>query len=235
MKKLYSAINLNYIITGFLLVITLQGYAIDKFPVIYINHKTDKAEELAAHEIRKYIYQRSGEFLSITEWNENSSIKGDAIIVGNLSKLIKLNKYKVPKLEHDAYILKTISSREGKKLLICGGSPIGTLYAAYHFAEQLGIGFFLDGDVIPDKQVPFVLPDLDIKQTPLFDIRGIQPFHDFPEGPDWWSNDDYKAIIAQLPKLGMNFIGFHTYPEGGVGPEPMVWIGSPWDIGKNGQ
>ena len=50
--------------------------------------------------------------------------------------------------------------------------------------------------------------------------RGIQPFHDFPEGPDWWNADDYKAILGQLPKLRMNFFGLHTYPEGGVGPEP---------------
>ncbi|UCG48882.1 MAG: hypothetical protein JSU94_03690, partial [Phycisphaerales bacterium] len=69
---------------------------------------------------------------------------------------------------------------------------------------------------------------------PLFDIRGIQPFHDFPEGPDWWNADDYKAVIAQLPKLRMNFIGFHTYPEGGVGPEPLTWIGLPEDINPDG-
>jgi hypothetical protein len=25
---------------------------------------------------------------------------------------------------------------------------------------------------------------------PLFEIRGIQPFHDFQEGPDSWNQDD---------------------------------------------
>jgi len=58
------------------------------------------------------------------------------------------------------------------------------------------------------------------------------PFHDFPEGPDWWNEGDYKAIIGQLPKMKMNFIGFHTYPDrlnfNGQGPkaEPFVWIGN---------
>ena len=56
--------------------------------------------------------------------------------------------------------------------------------------------------------------NLDETGKPLFDLRGIQPFHDFPEGPDWWNRDDYKAILGQLPKLGMNFFGLHTYPEG---------------------
>ena len=43
-------------------------------------------------------------------------------------------------------------------------------------------------------------------------LRGIQPFHDFPEGPDWWNIDGYKAVLAQLPKMRMNFFGLHTYP-----------------------
>ena len=30
--------------------------------------------------------------------------------------------------------------------------------------------------------------------------------------------------------MGMNFFGLHTYPEGGVGPEPLVWIGPPSEI-----
>ena len=45
---------------------------------------------------------------------------------------------------------------------------------------------------------------------PLFALRGIQPFHDFPEGPDWWNRDQYLAMIGQLPKLRMNFFGLHT-------------------------
>ena len=69
---------------------------------------------------------------------------------------------------------------------------------------------------------------------PLFDRRGIQPFHDFPEGPDWWGAEAYKAILAQLPKLRMNFFGLHTYPEGGVGPEPLTWIGPPGELNDDG-
>jgi len=64
------------------------------------------------------------------------------------------------------------------------------------------------------------------------------PFHDFPEGPDWWDLNDYKAIIGQLPKMGMNFIGFHTYPEstsqGSYKAEPLVWIGLEEDVNDDG-
>ncbi len=54
----------------------------------------------------------------------------------------------------------------------------------------------------------------------------------FPRVPTGWGQEEYKAILAQLPKLGMNWIGFHCYPESGVGPEPLVWIGLPEDIGE---
>ena len=33
----------------------------------------------------------------------------------------------------------------------------------------------------------------------------------------------------------MNFFGLHTYPEGGVGPEPLTWIGVPGDVGPEGK
>jgi len=32
----------------------------------------------------------------------------------------------------------------------------------------------------------------------------------------------------------MNFFGLHTYPQGGVGPEPAVWIGMPGDFNEDG-
>jgi hypothetical protein len=233
MKKSY--LKINQIVTGLLIVFALQGCVKKPASVIYINKEADGTEELAAYEIRKYFYLRTGELLPILEWNENKPINDYAIIVGSLVQLMKFSEYKIPELSSDAFILKTYSSPEGKKLLIFGGSNIGTLYAAYYLAEQLGVGFYLEGDIIPDEQIPFIFPELDIKQSALFSIRGIQPFHDFPEGPDWWSIDDYKSIIAQLPKLRMNFIGFHTYPEGGVGPEPMVWIGLPSNIDSYGK
>ena len=135
----------------------------------------------------------------------------------------------------EQYVVKSLTQGDRKTILLVGGDGVGTLYAAYQFAEQLGVRFYLHGDVIPDQRMTWELPDLDQTGKPLFKTRGIQPFHDFPEGPDWWDAEDYKAIFAQLPKLRMNFFGLHTYPEGGVGPEPTVWIGSPSEVGKDGQ
>ena len=169
--------------------------------------------KLAAKEIRRYVYLRSGKLLPVAESGNGIALKID------------------PSLEPQQYRLKTAAGT----LTISGGSDVGVLYGAYAFVGKLGVRFYLHGDVVPDGNIPFAIPQLDETCKPLFETRGIQPFHDFPEGPDWWNTDDYLAYVSQLAKLRMNFIGLHCYPEGGAGPEPLVWIGSMNDVDEKGK
>ena len=115
-------------------------------------------------------------------------------------------------LGQEQYRLRTRPENGRKVLGITGGSDLAVLYGAYAFAEKLGVRFQLDGDVLPDARIALALPQLDETHAPLFALRGIQPFHDFPEGPDWWNADDYKTYCTQMAKLRMNFIGLHCYP-----------------------
>jgi hypothetical protein len=219
--------------------------------------KASFAERLAAREIRRYLYLRTGELPGIFETDRLSTgelrpvigdqkkqpSEGSLIIVAQKDRplvkgLTEENeglKSSVVSVEPQQYQLKAFNIGLRRAVVIAGGDETGTLYGAYRFIEHFGVRFYLHGDTIPDKQIPFSLPDQDERGEPLFELRGIQPFHDFPEGPDWWSTDDYKAIIAQLAKLRMNFIGLHTYPEGGYGPEPTVWIGLPEDVEPDGK
>ncbi len=196
--------------------------------MIILPENAGPTEWLAAKEIRKYVYQRCDVLAGIQE-----GLKGKArgrVIVLDLDIL----------LEDQEFRLKTYQSINSRVLRINGGSSQAILYGAYEFAEQLGVRFYLHGDVIPDEKIPFRLPDLNLQKKPLFATRGILPFHDFPEGPDWWNENDYKAVIAQLPKLKMNFIGLHTYPWrtdfNGEGPkaEPLVWIGRKEEVNADG-
>ena len=141
---------------------------------------------------------------------------------------------RISALNREAYLLHTISGGGRTVVVVAGGDGAGVLYGAYRFAERMGMAFALDGDVVPDARVPFAIPTLAETAAPLFTLRGIQPFHDFPEGPDWWNTDDYLAIISQLPKMGMNFFGLHTYPEGAPNAEPTVWIGREGEWGRQG-
>lgn len=191
-------------------------------PVIQISSNASALEQLAAKEIRRFVYQRTDELLVISQEtaDNNTAIK------------LEIDH----QLEEQEFKLKT----NGNILTISGGSPQALLYGAYEFAEQLGVRFYMHGDVIPDEKIAFSMPQMDIQDKPLFRLRGIQPFHDFPEGPDWWNEQDYKAIIAQLAKMKMNFVGFHTYPErtgfdgDGYKAEPLVWIGKKEDVNEDG-
>ncbi len=197
-------------------------------------------EALAAREVRRYVYLRTGKLLPIGTVGKVLPEGGEAIVVSRSDRLIVRNLLadsglasSLAGLGEQSYLLKTIRRGGDKVMLLVGGDDVGTLYAAYRFAEKLGVRFYLHGDVIPDSRIALELPDMDEQGKPLFGLRGIQPFHDFPEGPDWWKLDDYEAIISQLPKLRMNFIALHTYPEGGPNAEPTVWIGLPSDVGED--
>jgi hypothetical protein len=172
--------------------------------------------KLAAKELRRYVWLRTGEWLPIATVGTGIALKID------------------PALGAQQYRLKS----DGGALTISGGSEVAVLYGAYAFAEKLGVRFYLHGDVIPDRKIPFAIPGLDETRQPLFATRGLQPFHDFMEGPDWWDADDYKAYLAQMAKLKLNFIGLHSYPWykpwRHVPPEPGVWIGLPEDVDAQG-
>jgi len=231
-------------------------------PVILYPQGSDLKVELAAREVRRYFYLRTGELLPIQVYSSQilprkiiwMMVKGQQAPAG----LVQADQlYEINALSAEAYLLSNsfvipanagTPSRYQKpskagtpspttkadRLIIIGGSPQGTLYGAYAFAEKLGVRFYLHGDVIPDIRIKPEIPAIEESGTPLFETRGIQPFHDFPEGPDWWTLQDYKAYFAQMVKMKMNFFGLHTYPEGGVGPEPLVWIGTKDQLNEDG-
>jgi hypothetical protein len=163
--------------------------------------------KLAAKEIRRYVYLRTSELLPLAETGQGITLQVDSA------------------LSPHSYRLKS----EGNALTISGGSDVAVLYGAYAFAEKLGVRFYLDGDVIPDERIPFAIPQLNETRAPLFETRGVLPFHDFPEGPDWWTTDDYRACVEQLAKLRMNFLGMHGYNW-----EPLVWRGVAEDVAEDG-
>ncbi len=212
----------------------------DNYSTIIVPDEATSQELLAAKEVRRYVYQRTGQMLSITHSGTLISDGTDLIVLARKDRPIIKNfnnedlNMAVSKLSDQEFLLRTFEHHNTRITILCGGDEIGTLYAAYRLVEYLGVRFYLHGDVIPDERIQLNL-DLDEINKPLFVTRGIQPFHDFPEGPDWWRDDDYKAILAQLPKLKMNFFGLHTYPEGNVGPEPTVWIGLKQDLSENGE
>ena len=200
------------------------------------------AEQLAAQEVRRYLYLRTGHLLEVRPAGARLTGADAAVVVATQGSPVVKALLATPGVPASAasplgpedFWLRTLKVGRREVWLITGGSDVATLYGAYRFAELLGVRFYLHGDVVPDARLVGGIPVMDEKSSPLFAVRGIQPFHDFPEGPDWWNTDDYRAIIGQLPKLRMNFIGLHTYPEGAPHAEPTVWIGPAGEFGADG-
>ncbi|MGQ9649198.1 MAG: malectin domain-containing carbohydrate-binding protein [Phycisphaerae bacterium] len=228
--------------------IVLLALAVSPHPSVWgqeqlaIRHATDASmpEVLAARELRRYLYLRTGTLPRI-EATAKAELAGQVLIVGSKDRpLVAESALKadlgadVAGLKSQQYLLCSIDRDGERTILIAGGDPIGALYGAYRFIECLGVQFYMHGDVVPDEPMTGSLPSVDIAGRPLFELRGLQPFHDFPEGPDWWNTDEYKSVLSQMTKMGMNFFGLHTYPEGGVGPEPVVWIGMAEDVADDG-
>lgn len=208
--------------------------------VIALPGEASPIESLAAREVRRFFYQRTGVLLPFLPVDHDEQIAGGAIVIGRKDRAHVLaaagsSALNLRAMGPQEYLLRTTVTGSRKALLVAGGDDAGTLYAAYRFAEHLGVHFYLHGDVIPDERIPPRLDAIDEIGKPFFAIRGILPFHDFPEGPDWWDRDEYLAIVGQLPKLRMNFIGLHCYPENRPQAEPLVWIGLPEDQGEHGE
>jgi hypothetical protein len=122
----------------------------------------------------------------------------------------------------DSHLLHTLSNGA---IVCAGASATSTLYAVYSLAEELGAGFYLDGDVLPkaDAGKLDALRARGVRRmfASRFGQRGLQPYNNFEVGPDWWQLENYKATATQMTKLKMNVWGFHNYPL----REPMVWVG----------
>ena len=117
-------------------------------------------EKLAAKEVRRYIYLRTGKLLPIVA-SDADAPAGSLIVVGTKDRLLettaspdaKLAKViaEVKPLAPQQFLLRTFDRGDRTVLLVGGGDPVGTLYGAYRLAEHLGARFYMHGDVLPDE------------------------------------------------------------------------------------
>ena len=203
------------------------GYGHSAAPeIIAVRQHPQVLESLAAQEVRRYVYLRTGKLMQVKQ----GATGGDRIVVACKTGPLcgKLGR----DLEPQQFLLKSDTVDGHRVWWVIGGDETGTLYGAYRFAEKLGVRFGIDEDILPDEPLGGDLPEMNETGRPRFPLRGLQPFHDFSVGPDWWNADDYKNILSQMAKLRMNFIGLHSYPSWNpsAGPEANVWIGPPEDV-----
>ena len=162
----------------------------------------------------------------------------DAFILQHLSNNESANA-NTPGAAARASAAMTTAATTTATLCLVGATPLATLYAAYELVSRMGAHFSLNGDALPPANADVRLPRFHLNGSgttgdgdggvgrttgaggrnfgggglvaaPLYADRGLQPFHDFPMGPDWWQPEFWKALASQMAKLRFNFWGFHT-------------------------
>jgi hypothetical protein len=228
--------------------------------LIIVGTNASPMEQYAAKELQRYIYQLSGAWLDVKpgvqEINEPSFVIGQLQTNSMLQKLAAGGSLKVSTTDPgpQGYVLKKLMINGRTVIAIAGSDDVGCLYGVYGLlADYYHIGFFLGGDVLPDKKSPLTWPDVDERKTPAMYIRGFLPWTNFPQSATSYSWEDWKFIIDQMAKMRLNFIHIHNY-NGELGHNEMyhnftykgftsrvwmptarsghAWAGPGWDVNK---
>jgi hypothetical protein len=184
-------------------------------------------EQYAARELQRYLYQVSGSFLAIETAKPDGTLSGQVFLLGTresnplIARLAEEAQIQISASDPgpQSYVLKKVgqASRLPKSnateiLVIAGSDEVGCLYGVYGLLEDhYGIGFYLGGDVLPEKKTPLKLPYVDERRKPAVAIRGLLPWTNFPQSATSYSWQDWKFILDQMAKMRMNFLHIHNY------------------------
>lgn len=120
-----------------------------------------------------------------------------------------------PKIGAQGIVLR--STKEG--LIVGGGSPSATVWAASELAGRFGVRHLLQGDVMPIEKPAFKLDGFDIVVEPRFAKRGWSMFNGSATGGESWDKPAHVALLRQLVKLKFTHV---LIPSGKSPVKPMA-------------
>lgn len=165
-------------------------------------------ERLAAAEVQRYLAHLCG---TVPPLRDSLPEDDPAVLIGGVAeRYARAAGLGVPTEQQEITIHTT---REGgdARYFIMGGSPAATQWAAYRLLETLGCGFYLGGDALPEADPQRTIGDVNLRERPVFAVRGTLPWYNFLNGPTAWNPNDHRRFYDQLAKQGANFVGYHSY------------------------
>lgn len=208
--------------TLFLIASRLAGADLDlSKATIYTQLGASPSDLRAAEDLRVHLSKMSG--LEIKHKPNVQSVTGIAIIVGQGPIAEKqFPEIKWPALGMEEVVLKT----KGNLLMVAGGKPRGTLYAANRLLHRLGVRWWTPwATTVPNKKP--VVPTLNVREAPAFEYRDLYWFHAFDA--DWAVhnyNNGFNTKVDVTRGGRIEYEGFvHTFygyasPEKFFGPNP---------------
>ena len=194
---------------------------------ILVGAQASELEQYAAKELQRYLYQLSGTLLKIRsgerEIGKPSFVIGTVESSPILHKLVSAKMLLVNSSDPgpQGYVLKKMIWNGSTAIAIAGSDEVGCLYGVYGLlSDYYGIGFFLGGDILPDKKSPLRWVDVDERKSPSMYVRGFLPWTNFPQSATSYSWEDWKFILDQMAKMRLNFIHIHNY-NGELGHNEM--------------
>jgi len=182
--------------------------------VIVKSQTADPVENFAATELQSYLGKMIGAKPAIVTAIDNSKVN---LLLGtpgsgkDMSDALKDNGLIITESSHgyDGYIIKTVTYKENKIILLCGYKPRAVLFASYHLLETLGCRFLGPKTVPSNEIIPF-LPDLSVAnlndtQIPVTKFRMMSngSYYASETGTlermaDWGAKNGYNSILLTL-------------------------------------
>jgi len=180
---------------------------------IVIGATAPPLEKFAARELAGQLKQL---FQADTVVSEAGPEKGQhLILVGNPSSNAAIKTIlgdNWPKLTDQGHLLRSVKHNGRTVLVVGGGSPVATLWAAYELGHRFGIRYLLHGDIMPLEAGPLKLDGFDVLLEPTLRLRTWRTINDFAIGPESWGLAEQKRVLVQLAKLKFNRIMMAIYP-----------------------
>jgi len=164
-------------------------------------------ERFAAAELQRYLKRLFGASVRMTPSPDGTA--NGTFLLGTSARSLAgfgLHETALPHLSDQGFLLRKTSCKNVPAIAIVGGSPRAVLWGVYELVERYGVTYLLNGDVYPEKQPAFHLPEVDQVFEPTFKARWFKTMGDFAMGMEGWGMADYRPFLDQLAKLKFNRI-----------------------------
>ncbi len=206
--------NARFLVTAFIVLLSVQAeaaFCADHVHVL-LPRQAREFENLAATELADQ-YRRIFD-VRVTVSATTPKHAKHLVLIGDPQSnpaIMEIVGNRWPDLSEQGNVLKGVEHNGRHCVIVGGGSPLATLWAAYELGHRNGIRYLLRGDIYPPKK-PYVANRFDVVMEPEFRTRTWRTINDFAIGPESWGLADHKKMLRQLAKMKFNRVLLSVYP-----------------------